>query len=166
MKGGNALIGLGRALWVFGVLQAAANLVYSGAALSRAVPLEVAQCATLPAISAVTRGWSYAAIASEYGAQGMAAAAQGALILRVCDRRYGATQFALLSSLFGIGRWSAGLPSGFLVERLGYPLFFAACATVVAVPGFLFLHRIAPVSQREVLTSDADADAARGSPAR
>jgi PAT family beta-lactamase induction signal transducer AmpG len=143
-------IGLGRALWIFGVFQAAANLVYSGAAASRGVPLEFARCASLPAIDAVTRLWSYAAISTEYFAQGMATAAQAVLLLRVCDRRYSATQFALLSSLFGLGRWASGLPSGFLVERMGYPLFFAACATVMALPGFFFLRRIAPFAQREV----------------
>jgi PAT family beta-lactamase induction signal transducer AmpG len=143
-------MGLGRALWIFGLFQAGANVIYSGAALSRQVPLEFAHCATLPAIDAATRLWTYGAITAEYGAQGMAMAAQAVLLLRVCDRRYSATQFALLSSLFGLGRWAAGLPSGYLVERMGYPLFFAACATVMALPGFLFLHRIAPFSEREV----------------
>lgn len=152
-------MGLGRALWIFGVFQAGANVVYSAAALSRVAPLDVAQCATLPALTLLTRGWTYAAIATEYGAQGMAAAAQGALLLRVCDKRYSATQFALLSSLFGLGRWAAGLPSGFLVERLGYPAFFVGCATLAALPGFFFLHRIAPLSQREVLTAEAGPDA-------
>jgi PAT family beta-lactamase induction signal transducer AmpG len=145
-----ARMGLGRALWTFGVLQAAANLVYSAAATSRHVPLDVAQCAALPAIDAATRAWTYAAITAEYGAQGLATAAQAVLLLRVCDRRYSATQFALLSSLFALGRWGSGLPSGFLVERLGYPTFFALCATVAALPGFVFLQRIAPISQREV----------------
>jgi len=147
-------LGLGRALWIFGALQAAANGVYSAAALSRHVPLDVAQCAALPSIEAVTRLWTYAAITAEYGAQGMATAAQGVLLLRVCDRRYSATQFALLSSLFALGRWASGLPSGVLVERMGYPLFFAACATVMALPGFFFLHRIAPFAEREVRLSE------------
>lgn len=143
-------MGLGRALWIFGVLQAGANAVYSLAAISRHVPLDISQCAALPSIDAATRLWTYGAITAEYGAQGMATAAQAVLLLRVCDRRYSATQFALLSSLFALGRWGSGLPSGFLVERLGYPLFFALCATVMALPGFLFLHRIAPFSEREV----------------
>ena len=142
-----ARIGLGRALWIFGVLQAGANVVYSVAALTRAAPLDVAQCAALPPLALVTRFWTYGAIATEY-------AAQGALLLRVCDKRYSATQFALLSSLFGLGRWSAGLPSGFLVERLGYPIFFVVCATVAALPGFFFLHRIAPLGAREVRSTE------------
>jgi len=151
-------MGLGRALWIFGVLQAGANVVYSAAAMARAAPLDVARCAALPALDLATRGWTYGAIASEYAAQGMAAAAQGALLLRVCDRRYAATQFALLTSLFGMGRWTAGIPSGVLVERLGYPIFFVGCATVAALPGFLFLARIAPLRQREVLVAEAPVD--------
>jgi MFS transporter, PAT family, beta-lactamase induction signal transducer AmpG len=143
-------VGLGRALWVFGFLQAGANIVYSAAALSRSVPLDVAQCATLPAISGLTRLWTYGAIAAENAAQGMATAAQAVLLLRVCDRRYSATQFALLSSLFALGRWGSGPPSGFLAEAVGYPVFFALCATVMALPGFWFLQRIAPIAGREV----------------
>ena len=149
-----ARVGLGRALWVFGVLQASANLVYSAAALSRSVPLEFAQCAALPAVSGLTRAWTYGAIAAENAAQGMATAAQAVLLLRVCDRRYSATQFALLSSLFALGRWASGPPSGYLAEALGYPLFFALCATVMALPGFFFLHRIAPFGAREVALAE------------
>jgi MFS transporter, PAT family, beta-lactamase induction signal transducer AmpG len=148
-------MGLGRALWAFGFLQAGANLLYSVAAMSRAAPLDLHQCAALPAIDAATRLWAYASIASEQCAQGMANAAQAVLLLRVCDKRYSATQFALLSSLFALGRWAAGLPSGYLAQQLGYPVFFAACATVFALPGFFFLHRIAPFSQREVLVAEA-----------
>jgi PAT family beta-lactamase induction signal transducer AmpG len=147
-------IGLGRALWVFGFLQAGANLLYSVAAMSRGLPLDVHACASLPAVSTATRTWAYVAIAGEYGAQGLASAAQGALLLRVCDKRYSATQFALLSSLFGLGRWVAGLPSGWLVQHLGYPVFFGlACA--LALPGLLLLQRIAPVHQTEVTAAPA-----------
>ncbi|HEY6099986.1 MAG TPA: MFS transporter, partial [Anaeromyxobacter sp.] len=61
-------MGLGRALWGFGVLQAAANVVYSLAALSRHAPLDVGQCAALPSVDAATRLWTYGAITAEYGA--------------------------------------------------------------------------------------------------
>jgi PAT family beta-lactamase induction signal transducer AmpG len=143
--------GVGRALWIFGAVQALANLIYAGAALSRGAPLDAHLCgAGLPSLDAATRAWAYAAIAGEQGAQAMASVAQGALLLRVCDRQNSVTQFALLSSLFAVGRWSAGLPSGYLVDALGYPLFFTLCATVVAVPGFVFLQRVAPFGQREV----------------
>jgi PAT family beta-lactamase induction signal transducer AmpG len=144
-------MGVGRALWVFGAIQALANLIYAGAALSRAVPLEAAQCAAgLPPLDAATRLWAYAAIAGEQGAQAMASVAQGALLLKVCNRQTAVTQFALLTSLFALGRWGAGLPSGFLVEALGYPLFFTFCATAMAVPGFWFLQRVVPIGRRDV----------------
>ncbi len=158
-----ARMGLGRALWVFGFLQAGANIVYSVAAMSRHAPLDISQCALLPPLDAVTRLWTYGAIAAENAAQGMATAAQAVLLLRVCDRRYSATQFALLSSLFALGRWTSGLPSGVLVERFGYPAFFAACATLMAVPGFVFLQRIAPFTGREVNVA-AGSEEPAGSP--
>jgi MFS transporter, PAT family, beta-lactamase induction signal transducer AmpG len=144
-------VGVGRSLWIFGVIQAAANLLYAGAALARGAPLDASLCGvSVPALDGATRAWAYAAIAGEQGAQAMASVAQGALLLHICDRRNSATQFALLSSLFAVGRWSAGLPSGAMVDWLGYPLFFTLCATVVAVPGFVFLQRVAPFGQRDV----------------
>ncbi len=147
-------MGLGRALWVFGAMQAGANLLYSAAALTSGGALDVALCSSATTVSAATRTWTYLAIAGEQGAQGMATSAMLALILRVCDKRYSATQYALLSSLFGLGRTLAGLPSGWLAQRLGYPTFFAM-AVVAAAPGFFLLQLIAPVGQREVPGAEA-----------
>jgi PAT family beta-lactamase induction signal transducer AmpG len=155
-------MGLGRALWIFGVAQAAANLLYAAAALSRHAPLQSALCAGAPGIEAATRVWVYAGIAGEQGAQAMASVAQGALLLKICDRQHAATQFALLSSIFALGRWGAGLPSGYLVQALGYPLFFTLCATVMALPGFVFLQRIAPFGAREVAVAEAGAAPTQG----
>jgi PAT family beta-lactamase induction signal transducer AmpG len=136
-------LGLWRSLWVLGAAQALANLLYAAAALDRDVPLAAALCrATLPPLGASTRAWAYVAIAGEYFTKAMAGAAQGALLLKVCDRANAMTQFALLSSLFALGRWLAGLPSGVLVEALGYPLFFTLCATAAAAPGLYFLARL------------------------
>jgi PAT family beta-lactamase induction signal transducer AmpG len=142
-------MGLGRALWIFGFLQAGANLLYSAAALSRGGPLDIALCSTAAPLSAATRIWAYVSIAGEQGSQGMATSAMLALILRVCDKRYSATQYALLSSLFGLGRFLAGLPSGWFAERLGYPVFFAMAA-LAAIPGFVFLQLVAPIQQRDI----------------
>jgi PAT family beta-lactamase induction signal transducer AmpG len=149
-----ARLGLGRALWVFGFAQAGAIGLYAAAAASRAAPLDVALCAAAPAIGAAARAWTYLGIAAEYASQGMGTAALLALILRVCDKRYSATQYALLSSLFGLGRTLSGIPSGFLAERLGYAAFFATCIAF-AIPGLFVLQRIAPLSQRDVLASPA-----------
>jgi PAT family beta-lactamase induction signal transducer AmpG len=149
-----AQLGLGRALWAFGVAQAAAIGLYAAAAASRAAPLDIALCATAPALSAAARAWTYVGIAAEYASQGMGTAALLALVLRVCDKRYSATQYALLSSLFGLGRTLSGIPSGWLAERLGYAGFFTVCMAF-AIPGLLVLQRIAPIAQREVLASSA-----------
>lgn len=149
-----ARLGLGRALWAFGVAQAAAIGLYAAAAAVRAAPLDVALCAGAAPLTAAARGWTYLGIAAEYASQGMGTAALLALILRVCDKRYSATQYALLSSLFGLGRTLSGIPSGWLAERLGYAGFFVACMAF-AIPGFLVLQLIAPISQRDVLASSA-----------
>ncbi len=149
-----ARLGLGRALWAFGVAQAAAIGLYAAAAAVRAAPLDVALCAGAAPLTAAARGWTYLGIAAEYASQGMGTAALLALILRVCDKRYSATQYALLSSLFGLGRTLSGIPSGWIAERLGYAGFFVACMAF-AIPGFLVLQLIAPIAQRDVLASSA-----------
>jgi PAT family beta-lactamase induction signal transducer AmpG len=150
-----AKLGLGRSLWILGVAQAAASLLYAVAATSRHAPLDAHLCSTSAPLDSATHAWAYVAIAGEYGARSMAATAQGVLLLRVCDRKSAMTQFALLSSLFALGRWGSGLPSGVLVERLGYPLFFVVCATVMAVPGFIFLQRISPFGEKDVRSAPA-----------
>ncbi|HEX9401609.1 MAG TPA: MFS transporter [Anaeromyxobacter sp.] len=154
-----ARLGLGRALWVFGLAQAAAIGLYAFAAAARTAPLDVALCAGAAPLTAATRAWTYLGISAEYASQGMGTAALLALVMRVCDKRYSATQYALLSSLFGLGRTLSGIPSGWLATRLGYPTFFVACMAF-AVPGLLVLHLIAPVRQRDVLASPAAEPAA------
>jgi MFS transporter, PAT family, beta-lactamase induction signal transducer AmpG len=146
-------MGLGRALWAFGLAQAGGILLYALAAATHPGAIDIALCAGAP-ILAMTRVATYVAIAGEYATQGMATAAMGALMLRVCDKRYSATQYALLSSLFGLGRVASGPPSGWLAERLGYEAFFLVAAAF-AIPGLLLLQRIAPVQQREVPGAEA-----------
>jgi PAT family beta-lactamase induction signal transducer AmpG len=146
-------MGLGRALWVFGIAQAAGNALYALAAATHPGAIDIALCPGAT-ISAATRAATYVAIAGEYASQGMATAAMGALMLRVCQKRYSATQYALLSSLFGLGRVASGPPSGWLAERLGYETFFLA-AVACAIPGFLLLQRIAPIGQRDVAAAPA-----------
>jgi len=141
-------MGLGRALWVFGLAQAGGSLLYALAAATHPGATDFALCAEL-GVAPATRAATYLAIAGEYASQGMGTSAQIALVTRICDRRYSATQYALLSSLFGLGRWASGPPSGWLAERLGYTSFFVTAA-VAAIPGLLFLQAIAPIRQREV----------------
>ena len=50
---------------------------------------------------------------------GMGTAAFVALVMSLCDPRYTATQFALLSSLEALGRVFAGRPSAFHATQFG-----------------------------------------------
>jgi PAT family beta-lactamase induction signal transducer AmpG len=78
---------------------------------------------------------------------GMGTAAFVAFVMSLCDHRYTATQFALLSSLEALGRVFAGRPSAELVGLLGWGQFFAF-TFLVALPGLWAVwrirHRIVP----------------------
>jgi len=112
--GGGALIarvGLARPLVVFGFAVPLSNLLWAALALAgRSHPL-----------FAVT-------VAVHDTLVGAAIAALEALILGVCNRRYGATQYALLSAAAGLAGRLAAAPSGAIAARLGWPAFFAASA--------------------------------------
>jgi PAT family beta-lactamase induction signal transducer AmpG len=110
LLGGTATsrIGIFRALWLFGVLQALSNLGY-------AIVAEVS--GGRPAI--------YAASLLESFTGGLGTASFLAFLMHVCDKRLAATQYALLSALFGLTRTLAGAVSGLAAERLGFGPFFA-----------------------------------------
>ena len=88
-------LGLGRALWIFGVIQTTAHLGYAA----------VAQVG-------VNRPLMYAAQAFEMAAGGMGTGAFSVLLLRLTQKRFSATQYALLSSLFSLPRILAGPVAG------------------------------------------------------
>ena len=112
-----AKLGMVRSLLLFGALQAVSNLGFMWLAWM---------------------GKSYAAltisILVENVTGGMGTAAFVALIMSLCDHRYTATQFALLSSLEALGRVFSGRPSAELVEMVGWAQFFF-CSFLVALPG-------------------------------
>jgi len=124
-------LGLGHSLWLFGFLQIFSNAGY-----------------LLLADSGVNRPLMYTAMGVESLTQGMGTGAFAVLLLRLTQKRFSATQYALFSSLFGLPRLLAGPLSGFLVDALGWKLFF--WMTIVAgVPGMLLLQRFAPLGLRE-----------------
>jgi PAT family beta-lactamase induction signal transducer AmpG len=125
-------MGLGRALWVFGILQAVSNLGYVAIA-------EVG----------VHRAVMYSAIAVEAGTTGMGTGAFGVLLLRLTQRRFSATQYALFSSIFALGRTFAGPPAGALVDAIGWRDFFLLTIPV-ALPGLLLLRRFVPARSRDI----------------
>jgi PAT family beta-lactamase induction signal transducer AmpG len=68
----------------------------------------------------------------------MGTAAFVTFLMALCNRRFTATQYALLSALASMGRIFVGPPSGFLVEWVGWPCFFFI-TTLVALPGLILL---------------------------
>jgi PAT family beta-lactamase induction signal transducer AmpG len=119
LAGGVAMAKLGmvRSLLLFGLLQAVSNLGFMWLAWM---------------------GKSYIALTTsilvENVTGGMGTVAFVALIMSLCDHRYTATQFALLSSLEALGRVFSGRPSAELVEMVGWAQFFF-WSFLVALPG-------------------------------
>ena len=66
-----------------------------------------------------------------------------AFLMSLFDKRFTATQYALLSSLMAMSRVLAGVPTGFMAKGLGWPTFFAV-SVLGAVPGIWLLTRFAP----------------------
>jgi PAT family beta-lactamase induction signal transducer AmpG len=58
----------------------------------------------------------------------------------LCNRKFTATQYALLSSLMAVGRNVTGAPTGYLADAVGWVMFFVIC-TALALPGLLLLLR-------------------------
>jgi PAT family beta-lactamase induction signal transducer AmpG len=125
MAGGTLMVRLGlyRSLMTFGIFQAVSNLSFM--VLS-------------------WLGKSYAmllfTVAFENVCGGMGTAAFVALLMSLCDHRYTATQYALLSSLAALGRIFVAPTSGYVVEAVGWGAFFFLTA-VTALPGLWMLWR-------------------------
>ena len=136
-----ARIGLYRALMIFGVLQMLSNLGFMLLAWwGQSLPLMLV------------------AVAFENLAGGLGTTAFVALLMALCDHRYTATQFALLTALAAIGRVWVGPAAGYLVEASGWVQFFLL-TTVAAIPGLILLYRV----RATVGALDADTPAARQS---
>ena len=69
---------------------------------------------------------------------GMGTAAFVALLMILCDLRFTATQFALLSALAAVGRVFIGPFAGELAFNFGWPYFFML-SFLIALPGIFML---------------------------
>lgn len=114
--------GLYRSLMAFGILQAFSNLGYWVIAVS---PKSI---------------WLMGvAVGIENLCGGLGTASFVALLMALCQHRFSATQFALLSALSAVGRiYLAGPLTPPLVHQLGWPGFFLV-TVAIAVPGLLLL---------------------------
>ncbi len=127
-------IGMRRALWLFGLGQMLSTL---GFVVLTGVEPTAAALATVVAIENFTAGLGTAAFVG--------------FMASLTDRRFTATQYALLSSLMGVPRVIASAPTGWLAEWLGWPGFFLMC-TLIAIPGLLLLRWIARLAESGSVT--------------
>ena len=125
------MVGLGPALWIGGFVQIFSNLGYAA----------VAQVGT-------NRPLMYGATGFEYLATGLGNGAFGVLLLRLTQKRFSATQYALLSSLFTLPRVLAGPPAALMADAIGWRDFFIF-TLVTGVPGLVMLYRFVPWGVRE-----------------
>jgi len=70
---------------------------------------------------------------------GMGTAAFIGFMASLTDKRFTATQYALLTSFMGMPRVFAAAPTGFMAESMGWAGFFIFC-TLIALPGLLLLY--------------------------
>ena len=91
----------------------------------------------------------YSAQAFEHLSSGLGSGAFGVLLLRLTQKRFSATQYALLSSLFTLPRVLAGPVTGVLADALGWRDFFVL-TVLFGVPGMVMLARFVPWSARDV----------------
>ena len=73
-------------------------------------------------------------IAGENISGGMGTVAFVALLMGLCNHRFSATHYALLSAFAAVGRIYVSPLSGVLSESIGWPAFFLF-SILVAVPG-------------------------------
>lgn len=77
-------------------------------------------------------------IAAENLSGGMGTAAFVAFLMSLCNQRFTATQYALLSAFAAIGRVWVGPLAGVLAETIGWPDFFVV-SLVLGAPAILML---------------------------
>lgn len=132
---GGALLGgvlmfhlkLFRALLLFGLLQAVTNLFF-----------------VVLAMMGKNYWGMVAAVGLENLAGGMGTAAFVALLMALCNHRYTATQYALLSALSAVGRVFVGPPAGGFVHLFDWGPFFLV-TFFLALPGLWLLLHLRPV---------------------
>ena len=125
-------LGINRALWVFGVVQAVTILGFLGLAWVGAAESTPARLILLALV-----------IGSEAIGVGLGTTAFVAFMARTTHPAYTATQLALFTSLMAVPRTVINAGAGWLVEQMGWTGFFALCF-LLALPGMLLLLRVAP----------------------
>lgn len=123
---GGALLskwGIKKSLWVFGIIQAASGFsFFMLARLGHNYPMMMT------------------AVCIENLCSGLATSAFIAFMMNICDKRFTATQYALLTSFMAITRTFVQTPSGFIAKNLGWEMYFII-SILISIPGLLLLTR-------------------------
>jgi PAT family beta-lactamase induction signal transducer AmpG len=110
-------LGLLRAMLTFGVMQAVSNLAYLVLALAgKDYPV------------------MYAAVVIEHLTHAMGNVAVVALMMALCDVRFSAFQYALLSMLSQLPRYGLGWPAGWVADHGGWPTYYVV-SFALGLPG-------------------------------
>jgi len=121
-----ARLGMNRCLWLFALVGAAGNLGYAALAHFGG---------GLPGLMA--------AVSLENISSGMVGAGFVALLMSLCNPRFSATQYALLSGIYAFSRTLLALPTGWLAAQVGWSTYFLSTA-LAAIPAFLLMAKLVP----------------------
>jgi len=128
---------IANSLWVFGVLQAVSTA-----------------CFALLMIVGKNHVVLTGIVAFEFLATGLGQAAYASYMAIQTNKRFTATQYAMMTSLMAIPGTAAAAVTGYMAEFLGWSGFYTVCA-LAALPGLLLLVRIAPWgSSNEVIDAN------------
>jgi PAT family beta-lactamase induction signal transducer AmpG len=133
-----ARLGLMRCLWIFGVLQAATN----GGYMALSIAQDAGQLEMLPDVfggGPVRVAWLSAVLIVENLAGGMVAAGFVAFLMSLCDHRYTAAQYSILSALMALGGSMGIQLSASLPDQIGWTWFFAF-TMALGIPGLLLIR--------------------------
>lgn len=119
-------LGIYRSLLIFGILQGVSTAGFSALALIGS---------NVPALAAV--------ISFENISGGMGTSAYVAFLASITNKRFTATQYALLTGFMGIPRVIASSITGYMAEAFGWFYFFLFCA-LIAAPALFMIRTFAP----------------------
>ncbi len=113
--------GIFHGLWFLGISQALPNLGYAAVAQLN-----------------LGRPYLYAVSMAESFGGGLATAAFLSFLMRICDKRQAATQYALLTALYALPRSLIAPLGGKAADLWGYPTFFFL-TFLLAIPAYALL---------------------------
>jgi len=116
-------LGIYSSLWLFGILQA----------------VSVSTLAVLANLGHNLIGLA-TVVTFENLSFGMGTTAYLAFMASLTNKKFTATQYALMSSLMGVPRVILAAPTGYLAELMGWEAYFILC-TLCALPGLWLLTR-------------------------